>query len=382
MALIYYLTHVHLGFGTINELKSECARVGIRRPMIVTDKGVAAVGLAQRAIDATGGLPVTVFDETPSNPTEAMVLKATAQYKDAGCDGLIAIGGGSSIDLAKGIAIAATHPAPLTTYATIEGGSTKITEAAAPLIAIPTTAGTGSEVARGAIIILEDGRKLGFHSWHLLPKSAICDAELTLGLPPMLTAATGMDAIAHCIETFLAPAFNPPADGIALDGLERAWANIERATRDGADRDARLNMMSASMQGAMAFQKGLGCVHSLSHPLGGVKVNGKTGLHHGTLNAVVLPAVLRFNEAAESVVRDNRYARMRRVMNLPEGADLAQAVHDLTARLGLPTGLRQMGVPEDALEHVVEGALLDHCHKTNPRIATADDYRRMLAESM
>ena len=382
MALIFYLTHVHLGFGTINELKSECARVGIRRPMIVTDKGVATAGLAQRAIDATGGLPVTVFDETPSNPTEAMVLKATAQYKEAGCDGLIAIGGGSSIDLAKGIAIAATHPEPLTTYATIEGGSTKITEAAAPLIAIPTTAGTGSEVARGAIIILEDGRKLGFHSWHLLPKSAICDAELTLGLPPMLTAATGMDAIAHCIETFLAPAFNPPADGIALDGLERAWANIERATRDGSDRDARLNMMSASMQGAMAFQKGLGCVHSLSHPLGGVKVNGKTGLHHGTLNAVVLPAVLRFNETAESVVRDNRYARMRRVMNLPAGADLAQAVHDLTARLGLPTGLRQMGVPEDALEHVVEGALLDHCHKTNPRIATADDYRRMLAESM
>lgn len=382
MALIFYLTHVHLGFGTVNELKSECARVGIRRPMIVTDKGVAAAGLAQRAIDATGGLPVTVFDETPSNPTEAMVLKATAQYKDAGCDGLIAIGGGSSIDLAKGIAIAATHPEPLTTYATIEGGSTKITEAAAPLIAIPTTAGTGSEVARGAIIILEDGRKLGFHSWHLLPKSAICDAELTLGLPPALTAATGMDAIAHCIETFLAPAFNPPADGIALDGLERAWANIERATRDGTDRDARLNMMSASMQGAMAFQKGLGCVHSLSHPLGGVKVNGKTGLHHGTLNAVVLPAVLRFNETAETVVRDNRYARMRRVMNLPAGADLAQAVHDLTARLGLPTGLRQMGVPEEALEHVVEGALLDHCHKTNPRIATADDYRRMLAESM
>ena len=382
MALIYYLTHVHLGFGTINELKSECARVGIRRPMIVTDKGVAAAGLAQRAIDATGGLPVTVFDETPSNPTEAMVLKATAQYKDAGCDGLIAIGGGSSIDLAKGIAIAATHPEPLTTYATIEGGSAKITEAAAPLIAVPITAGTGSEVARGAIIILEDGRKLGFHSWHLLPKSAICDAELTLGLPPMLTAATGMDAIAHCIETFLAPAFNPPADGIALDGLERAWANIERATRDGTDRDARLNMMSASMQGAMAFQKGLGCVHSLSHPLGGVKVNGKTGLHHGTLNAVVLPAVLRFNETAETVVRDNRYARMRRVMNLTADADLAQAVHDLTARLGLPTGLRQMGVPEDALEHVVEGALLDHCHKTNPRIATADDYRRMLAESM
>ncbi|MFV8607418.1 iron-containing alcohol dehydrogenase [Ralstonia pseudosolanacearum] len=382
MALIFYLTHVHLGFGTLGELGSECARVGIRRPLVVTDRGVAAAGLAQRAIDATGGLPVTVFDETPSNPTEAMVRKATAQYRDAGCDGLIAIGGGSSIDLAKGIAIAATHPGPLTAYATIEGGSGKITDAAAPLIAIPTTAGTGSEVARGAILILEDGRKLGFHSWHLLPKSALCDPALTLGLPPLLTAATGMDAIAHCIETFLAPAFNPPADGIALDGLERAWAHIERATRDGADREARLNMMSASMQGAMAFQKGLGCVHSLSHPLGGVKVDGKTGLHHGTLNAVVLPAVLRFNATAESVVREHRYARMRRAMNLPADADLAQAVHDITARLGLPTGLRQMGVPDDALEHVVRGALLDHCHKTNPREATADDYRRMLAESM
>ncbi|AGH84132.1 iron-containing alcohol dehydrogenase [Ralstonia pseudosolanacearum] len=382
MALIFYLTHVHLGFGTLGELGSECARVGIRRPLVVTDRGVAAAGLAPRAIDATGGLPVTVFDETPSNPTEAMVRKATAQYRDAGCDGLIAIGGGSSIDLAKGIAIAATHPGPLTAYATIEGGSGKITDAAAPLIAIPTTAGTGSEVARGAILILEDGRKLGFHSWHLLPKSALCDPALTLGLPPLLTAATGMDAIAHCIETFLAPAFNPPADGIALDGLERAWAHIERATRDGADREARLNMMSASMQGAMAFQKGLGCVHSLSHPLGGVKVDGKTGLHHGTLNAVVLPAVLRFNATAESVVREHRYARMRRAMNLPVDADLAQAVHDMTARLGLPTGLRQMGVPDDALEHVVRGALLDHCHKTNPREATADDYRRMLAESM
>ncbi|MGE1003242.1 iron-containing alcohol dehydrogenase [Ralstonia pseudosolanacearum] len=382
MALIFYLTHVHLGFGTLGELGSECARVGIRRPLVVTDRGVAAAGLAQRAIDATGGLPVTVFDETPSNPTEAMVRKATAQYRDAGCDGLIAIGGGSSIDLAKGIAIAATHPGPLTAYATIEGGSGKITDAAAPLIAIPTTAGTGSEVARGALLILEDGRKLGFHSWHLLPKSALCDPALTLGLPPLLTAATGMDAIAHCIETFLAPAFNPPADGIALDGLERAWAHIERATRDGADREARLNMMSASMQGAMAFQKGLGCVHSLSHPLGGVKVDGKTGLHHGTLNAVVLPAVLRFNATAESVVREHRYARMRRAMNLPADADLAQAVHDMTARLGLPTGLRQMGVPDDALEHVVRGALLDHCHKTNPREATADDYRRMLAESM
>ncbi len=382
MAYIYYLTHIHLDFGTVSLLKSECERIGITRPLLVTDRGVVAAGVAAQALDALAGLPVAVFDKTPSNPTEAMVRKATEQYKAAGCDGLVAVGGGSSIDLAKGIAILATHPGELTTYATIEGGSAKITERAAPLIAVPTTAGTGSEVARGAIIILDDGRKLGFHSWHLLPRSAICDPGLTLGLPAGLTAATGMDAIAHCIETFLAPAFNPPADGIALDGLERGWAHIERATRDGADREARLNMMSASMQGAMAFQKGLGCVHSLSHPLGGLKIDGRTGLHHGTLNAVVMPAVLRFNADAPSVVREQRFARLRRAMHLPADADVAQAVHDMTARLGLPTGLAQMGVTAAMFDQVIAGALADHCHKTNPKTASADDYRHMLEASM
>jgi 4-hydroxybutyrate dehydrogenase len=382
MAFIYYLTHIHLGYDALAMLPAECARIGMKRPLVITDKGVAAAGLAARVTESAqlGDLPI--FDDTPSNPTEAKVLEAAAQYKRDRCDGLIAVGGGSSIDLAKGVAIAATHDEPLTSFATIEGGSSKITERAAPLIAVPTTSGTGSEVARGAIIILNDGRKLGFHSWHLLPKSAICDPSLTLGLPPMLTAATGMDAIAHCIETFLAPAFNPPADGIALDGLERAWANIERATHDGQDRDARLNMMSASMQGAMAFQKGLGCVHSLSHPLGGLTVNGRTSLHHGTLNAVVLPAVLRFNESAPSVVKERRFERMRRVMNLPNDADVAQAVHDMTARLNLPTHLSQMGVDESMFDKVIKGALADHCHKTNPREASADDYRRMLQESL
>ncbi|MFM0023557.1 iron-containing alcohol dehydrogenase [Paraburkholderia azotifigens] len=382
MAYIYYLTHIHLGYDALAQLPAECERSGIRRPLVVTDKGVMAAGVAQQAIDALKLPGVPIFDDTPSNPTEAMVMAAAQRYREEGCDGLVAIGGGSSIDLAKGVAIMATHPGTMTDYATIEGGSAKITDKAAPLIAIPTTAGTGSEVARGAIVILDDGRKLGFHSWHLLPKAAICDPGLTLGLPPSLTAATGMDAIAHCIETFLAPSFNPPADGIALDGLERAWANIELATRDGQNRDARLHMMSASMQGAMAFQKGLGCVHSLSHPLGGVSVNGRTSLHHGTLNAVVLPAVLRFNESAPSVVENRRYARMRRVMSLPENADLAAALHDMTARLGLPTGLKQMGVDESAFDKVIKGALADHCHKTNPREATADDYRRMLIESM
>ncbi|MDI1273971.1 iron-containing alcohol dehydrogenase [Polaromonas sp.] len=378
MAFIYYVTQIQFEYGAVKLLKQECERVGIRRPLIVTDAGVKAAGVLQKALDALPGLAVTVFDETPSNPTEAAVRAAAAMYKANNCDGLIAVGGGSAIDCAKGVAIAATHEGPLTTYATIEGGSLKITDRVAPLIAVPTTSGTGSEVARGAIIIVDDHRKLGFHSWHIVPKTAICDPELTLGLPAKLTAATGMDAIAHCMETFMAPAFNPPADGIALDGLQRGWANIERATKDGSDREARLNMMSASMQGAMAFQKGLGCVHSLSHSLGGVDPR----LHHGSLNAMFLPAVIRFNAGAESIQKEKRLERMAHAMGLPPGSDVADAVRDMNARLGLPTGLAAMGVTREQFPDIIKGAMADHCHKTNPRIATAAEYEQMLVDSL
>jgi len=382
MARILYLTQIDIDFGAVRLLPEECQRAGMKKPLVVTDVGVRAAGVLDLALAALAGVPHAVFDQTPSNPTEAGVRAAVAVYKEQGCDGLVAVGGGSSIDLAKGVAIAATHEGPLKTYATIEGGSPKISERVAPLIAVPTTAGTGSEVARGAIVIVDDGRKLGFHSWHLVPKAALLDPELTMGLPPLLTAATGMDAIAHCMETFMAPAVNPPADGIALDGLERGWAHIERATRNGADRDARWAMMSASMQGAMAFQKGLGCVHSLSHSLGGVNPR----LHHGTLNAMFLPAVIRFNASAPSIQSERRLQRMAHAMGLAgcdaQGTELCTAIRDMNARLGLPSGLRAMGVTEDLFERVIDGAMADHCHKTNPRLATRDDYRAMLAESM
>jgi alcohol dehydrogenase class IV len=381
MALINYLTQINIDFGTLSLLKAECERVGIKKPLIVTDAGVRAAGVLDKALLALGTMPHAIFDQTPSNPTEAAVRAAVEVLKAHGCDGLIGVGGGSSLDLAKGVCIAATHPGALKTYATIEGGSPKITDTVLPLIAVPTTAGTGSEVARGAIIILDDGRKVGFHSWHLMPKAALCDPELTLSLPPGLTAATGMDAIAHCMETFMAPSVNPPADGIGLDGLGRGWSHIEQATRNGADRDARWNMMSASVQGALAFQKGLGCVHSLSHSLGGVNPR----LHHGTLNAIFLPAVIRFNAPAESMQKDKRLQRMAHAMGLgscdAKGTELAEAIHAMNARLGLPRGLKALGVGADLYEKIIDGAMADHCHKTNPRLATRADYLEMLHTS-
>ena len=382
MARILYLTQIDIDFGVIKLLPQEARRVGMDKPLIVSDAGVRAAGVLDIALAALGDLPHVVFDQTPSNPTEAAVHAAATLYREQACSGLIAVGGGSSIDLAKGVAIAATHDGPLAHYATIEGGSPRITDRVAPLIAVPTTAGTGSEVARGAIVIVADGRKLGFHSWHLMPKAALLDPGLTLGLPPMLTAATGMDAVAHCIETFMAPSVNPPADGIALDGLARGWAHIVRATEVGSDRDARWTMMSASMQGAMAFQKGLGCVHSLSHSLGGADPR----LHHGTLNAMFLPAVLRFVASAHSIQREQRLQRLAHAMGIgscdARGTELARALRDMNARLGLPSGLAAMGVTGAMFERIIDGAMADHCHQTSPRLATRQDYCEMLEASM
>jgi alcohol dehydrogenase class IV len=379
MALINYITQIQFEFGAIKVLKQQCERVGIHRPLIVTDRGVKAVGIIDLVLEALAHeATVALYDGTPSNPNEAAVREAVGVYKKGDCDGIVAVGGGSSIDLAKGVAVCATHDGPLQSFAVIEGGADRITSRTAPVIAVPTTAGTGSEVGRGAILILDDSRKVGVISPFVVPRVAICDPALTMGLPPSLTAATGMDAIAHCIETFLSPVFNPPADGIALDGLWRGWRHIERATRKGDDRDARLNMMSASMQGALAFQKGLGCVHSLSHSLGGINPR----LHHGTLNAIFLPAVIAFNETAASVREEDKLDRLAQAMGLAGGAEVGPAVRAMTERLSLPTGLAQLGVTRAMFPDIIRGALKDHSHRTNPRVASDTDYEAILVASM
>ena len=375
MALITYLTKIQFDYGALGLLSDELAGLGIRRPMIVTDPGLAASGVLDQVRGALNGTGATVYDQTPANPTEAAVRDALALYRSEGCDGLIGVGGGSSIDLAKGVRLLATHDGPLAHYAMSEGGVGRIRPDIAKLIAVPTTAGTGSEVGRGAVVIMDDGRKLGVVSPHLIPNVAICDPDLTLSLPPGLTAGTGMDAIAHCVETYLSNAINPPAEGIALDGLRRASQHIRRATQDGQDREARWNMMMAAMEGAMAFQKGLGAVHAMSHPLGALP---GLSLHHGTLNAVVMPAVLRFN-------RDHvgdKYAVVATTMGLPEGQDLPDAITALNAELHLPANLREMGVTDAQLPTLAEQANADHTNPTNPRPAGVADYLALFQEAM
>jgi len=329
MATINYLTRIEFDFGSTKLLPSLVSELGIQKPLIVTDPYLAKSDMLRDLIKLIDHTKPELFANTPQNPNEEAVKLAASIYQSGHCDGIIAVGGGSSIDLAKGVALLATHDGPLAQYALILGGLHKITSKVAPVIAIPTTAGTGSEVGRGALITLDDGRKLGFISPYLIPKIALCDPQLTISLPPRLTAATGMDALTHCIETFLSPKINPPADAIALDGAKRAARWIEIAYQDGRNTEARWNMMMASLQGGLTFQKGLGAVHSMSHPLGGLK---NITLHHGTLNALILPAVLRFNRefCAEKLLA------IEQAIGVPTNMRLEDFISELNQRLDLP----------------------------------------------
>ncbi|PWV97766.1 alcohol dehydrogenase class IV [Hoeflea marina] len=371
--IINYLTTIRFGYGAIDELAEGLAGLGARRPLFVTDAGIVSAGLLEQALGAAGMQGAPVYDRTPPNPTADAVYAALDVYRSEGCDSVVAVGGGSPIDLGKAVALLVNHTEPLHRYAVIEGGLGRITNAVPPLVAIPTTSGTGSEVGRGAIISFADGRKLGLISPKLIPALAICDPGLTLGLPPVQTAATGMDALTHCIETYLSPKFNPPADAIALDGLGRAARHIRRAYRDGSDREARQEMMIAALEGGMTFQKGLGAVHALSHPLGGLR---NVSLHHGTLNAAILPIVLRYCKDAAPA----KFAVLRQTIGLEADADLAAWVTGLNTDLGLPHSIGEMGVGLDVVADIAQAAMRDHSHASNVRPMTLEEYESILAE--
>lgn len=371
VAAITYLTDIEFGIGAVAHIPERLQRLGITRPLLVSDKGVAAAGLLDRIAQH---LPhdIPIFLDVPSNPTEEATLEAVKLYKQMNCDGVIAVGGGSPIDLAKGVALLATHEGAMSRFALIEGGLSEITARVAPVVAVPTTAGTGSEVGRAALITLADGRKLGLVSPHLIPKCAICDPELTLGMPAALTAATALDALSHCLETFLSPRENPPAEAIALDGAVRIWHNVLRAFEDGTDIGARSELMMGSLQGGLTFQKGLGAIHALSHALGGLKT---PNLHHGTLNAILMPSVMKVNRFAAP----EKFARIETALGIAPGG-LESALESLNRKLEIPVGLKTLGLREEQFDHVIRGALADHSHATNPWPLAGDDYRKLLEE--
>ncbi len=371
MDVINYLTMVNFGAESAASLTQVMSEVGLSRPLIVSDPGIVAAGILARPEFAfLSGLPQ--FLDVPTNPTESAVLAGLETYRSANCDGVIAIGGGSPIDLAKGIALLATHDGPLEQYAAILGGVPRITAKVAPMIAIPTTAGTGSEVGRAALITLNDGRKLGFISGFLIPKRAICDPLLTLGLPAGLTAATGLDALSHCVETYLSPRYNPPAEAIACDGFERIWNALPVAVREPGNIAARSDLMMGALEGGMTFQKGLGAVHSLSHALGGLK---DLKLHHGLLNAVLMPEVIRWNRELPEVAK--KVNRLERLVGLAEGS-LPEELEKLNKTLGTSATLSGLGLPRDIIGWICERALADHSHATNPRSLSLSDYAQII----
>lgn len=375
MDTINYLTTINFGAGAIGSLPETMSDLGVSRPLVISDHGIKAAGLLDRqGTQFLASAPV--FLDVPTNPTESAVKAALNTYRRHECDGVVAIGGGSPIDLAKGVALLATHEGELEQYAAILGGIPRVTSAVAPLVAVPTTAGTGSEVGRAALITLDDGRKLGFISPHLIPRRAICDPELTLGLPSNLTAATGLDALSHCIETYLSPRFNPPADAIATDGFVRIWKALPLAFANGSDIAARTELMMGALQGGLTFQKGLGAVHALSHALGGLK---ELKLHHGTLNAILMPPVLRVN--AEVPTAADKIARLHALAGV-SGTSLADALDTLNRDLGIPAKLSDLGVTRDVFEWVCERASADHSHQTNPRKLTSGDYASILETVM
>ena len=372
-----YFNRPYFENGAISKLPEVLKMHDLKNPLICTDPGLSAIGMTDKIRNLISNDFSSVFyEETPANPTENAVNEALELYKTNNCDCVVGFGGGSSIDLAKAVALMANHEGSLLNYSVNEGGYGKITETV-PMVAIPTTSGTGSEVSVGSLITMNDGRKLIYASPYLMPKVAICDPELTLGLPRVLTAGAGMDALTHCIEAILSPINDPPAEAVGIDGIEKIIKeeSLIRAYKDGQDKEARWGMMMASTEGAMAFQKGLGAVHSMSHALG---ANQELRLHHGTLNAVLLPIVLRFNQDYVG----NKYSRIARAMGQDESIDLANEIEKLNEMIGIPANLKEMGVTENLIPNLVAHAKEDPSNITTPRLPTQEEWEELFLEAL
>jgi 4-hydroxybutyrate dehydrogenase len=372
------------GPGVIAQLDDITRGLGVRRPLVVTDPGVVQCGLLERAVEPLrkAGSQWAVFDSVEPNPTEASVYPALDLYRFERCDGVVALGGGSALDAAKAVRLAVTHHEPLEDYDDLREGAERISANVPPMLAIPTTAGTGSEVGRSAVITLKaTGRKTVIFSPHLLPSVAISDPELTFGLPPHLTAATGMDAMTHSLEAYCALGYHPMCDAIALRGVEMVYRNLATAVREGDNLEARTAMMAAAIMGAVAFQKGLGTVHSLAHPLSTV-----AGMHHGLTNAILLPYVMRFNLPAA----EQRLADIAAALGVDtRGMDSASAaragiaaIEKLNAEIGIPPRLREAGVRDDMIPVMVPLAMADGCRLLNPRPTSAHDMKLLYEHAL
>ena len=372
-----YLNKPYFENGSIKNLSEVLKAHGIKNPLICTDPGLASMGMSDKIRNLLSNeLSPSFYEETPANPTEQAVNDALKVYKENNCDGVIGFGGGSSMDLAKAVALMANHEGNVVDYSVNEGGVGKINQTM-PMVAIPTTSGTGSEVSLGAVIIMNDGRKLILASDHLRPDAAICDPELTLGLPPVLTAGAGMDALTHCIEAILSPVIDPPAEAVGLDGVEKVIGeeSLVRAVKNGQDKEARWNMMMASTEGAMAFSKGLGAVHSMSHAIG---ADQELRLHHGPLNGVILPTILRFNKDHVG----NKYSKILRAMGKNSSVDLADEIEILNQEIGLPNGLGAMGVTEEMIPGLVAHSMTDPSNATTPRLPSQDEWEKLFLDAM
>jgi 4-hydroxybutyrate dehydrogenase len=368
MSFLLQFPRVHLDFGAVKALPVELAALAITRPLLLTDQGLVKCGLLARVCDTVHGKnDMVVFDEVPENPTIDGVNRAIAIYRLEHCDGIVALGGGSVIDTAKAVAVLAGHPGPITNYL---GRPDSITEKVAPLIVLPTTSGTGSEASRGAGIHADaKSRATGLNSHYIVPRVAICDPDLTVSLPPRLTAGTGMDALSHCIEGFLTTADNPPGKALALDGVRHVVANIERAVKDGGDREARKAMMLAALEGGMAIHMGLGPGHAIAN------ATGDQGLHHGMMVTIALPTVLRLH--AKHV--PEKLGVLAGALGAKPGQSAADVVEDFNARVGLPATMRALGYQGGDLDDMAQDCAKSHFLGRSPYRPTAAEFKTMLA---